>query len=83
MSITLEYVYGRGSLGTDSVTISEKRGIKLTEMLTVYPKPHSGRGVKDAEEAAECLCLLLAAGITSDRLAMLLGSAALTASSEA
>ena len=72
MSIQLEYVYGPGSVGSDSVTIYEKRGPKLTDLLTVYSRDRTGKGKNDANDAAECLCLLLGAGVDTDRLRVLL-----------
>jgi hypothetical protein len=74
MSIQLEYVYGPGSLGLNSVEVFEKRGAKLSTLLTIYSKNRTPAGKHDAEDAAQCLCLLLANVIGPDDLTRLLAA---------
>lgn len=72
MSIELEYVYGPGYISSDGFDIYEKRGPKLTNVLSIMPRGKTDHGKKDAEDAAQCICMLLAGGVDPTALKALL-----------
>lgn len=72
MAIELEYVYGPGYISSDGFDIYEKRGAKLTSLMSIHPRAKSSASKQDAEDAAQCLCLLMAGGVTPDALKALL-----------